>query len=68
MVHEPKCISSVLDLEAVCDCSLVNFLDALSQPTLCCAHVFRSGADTEVTNIQIETNSRIQEFGDNVDF
>ena len=39
------------DLEAICGCPLIDFLDALLHLTLCCMHVFRSGGYTEVINI-----------------
>ena len=61
-----KCMHHVLLLLILKQ--LVYFLDALLQLMLCYAHVFRSRDYTDVINIWKVINSRIQAFGNVVDF
>ena len=46
------------DYETVCFCPISNLPDALLQLTLSSSHIFSSGSDVEVVNIEVILNSK----------
>ena len=56
------------DPETICACPSSDFPDALLQLTLCCAHLFWSGSDAEVVNIEEVINARIEALCEVINF